>query len=74
MKSKVLRVSVVTLLSVGICLAVVKHNANAQAQHVRWDMIQSHRRYQAGRVRIRYSRRRVDDHTHGEWHFRRAGE
>jgi len=39
MKSKVLRVSVVTLLSVGIWLAVVKHNANAQAQHVRWDII-----------------------------------
>jgi hypothetical protein len=39
MKSKVLRLSVVTLLSLGIWLTVVKHNANAQAQHVRWDII-----------------------------------
>jgi len=39
MKNKVLRVSLVTLLSVGIWLTVVKHAANAQAQHVRWDII-----------------------------------
>jgi len=38
MKSKVLRVSVVAILSVGIWLTVVKQ-ANAQARHVRWDII-----------------------------------
>jgi hypothetical protein len=38
MKSKVLRVSVVTILSVGIWLTVVKP-ANAQAKHVRWDIM-----------------------------------
>jgi len=37
MKSKVLRISVVTILSVGILLMVVKP-ANAQAKHVRWDI------------------------------------
>jgi len=37
MNSKVLRVFVVTILSVGIWLTVVKP-ANAQAQHVRWDI------------------------------------
>ena len=39
MKSKVLRVSVVTILSVGIWLTVGQQAANAQARHVRWDII-----------------------------------
>jgi hypothetical protein len=38
MKSKVLRVSVVTILSVGIWLTVDKPAANAQVQSVRWDI------------------------------------
>jgi hypothetical protein len=38
MKSKVLRVFVVTILSVGILLTVLKHAANAQPQSVRWDI------------------------------------
>src|SRR5215472_803762 len=39
MKSKVLCVSVVTILSVGIWLTVGQQTANAQARHVRWDII-----------------------------------
>ena len=38
MKSKVARVLMVTFLLVGIWLTVVKDAANAQAQHVRWDI------------------------------------
>jgi hypothetical protein len=38
MKSKVLRVFVATILSVGIWLTVAKP-ANAQAKHVRWDIM-----------------------------------
>jgi hypothetical protein len=39
MKSKVLRVSVLTILSVGIWLTICQQTANAQATVVRWDMI-----------------------------------
>ena len=46
MKSKVLRVSIVTILSVGIWLTVVKP-ANAQAQRVRWDIMFFNRNFTA---------------------------
>ena len=54
MKSNVLSLSVVMLLSVGIWLTVVKHNANAQAQHVRWDILTTATDVTPGGVRIRY--------------------